>query len=286
MIPSTSTGELKRRMLYQAAKGNPQVVMFALDEIKGLAKSSLEATLSSAKPEVIRKLQKEIDIIFEKMKGDVKEQLQVISKKFLEDSAAKLDKMVSDGFTKNKAMFKGDKGDRPAEQELRDLIKLLTPAPVPGKTPSKEEIMAMCKPLLAEMFNLANANPMAKAEADKKFNDAVEAAAIKAVGDKIGQVKRFGGGGFGGDKVKAGSGITITLDTLGRKVISAAGSAGITFVTPTGTVNGSNAAFTVASTPTFVVADGIMYFSGAGYSYLAGTITMDVAPSQYIRAVL
>ena len=57
-------------------------------------------------------------------------------------------------------------------------------------------------------------------------------------------------------------------------------------VTPAGTVDGSNTAFTVASAPKWVISDGITYFSGAGYSYALGTITMDIPPSQYIRAIL
>lgn len=57
-------------------------------------------------------------------------------------------------------------------------------------------------------------------------------------------------------------------------------------VTPTGTVNGSNASFTVASQPTHVVSDGIYYVEGQGYSYSGGTITMDIPPSLFIRAFL
>jgi len=58
------------------------------------------------------------------------------------------------------------------------------------------------------------------------------------------------------------------------------------FVTPTGTVNAVNVTFTVASQPLYVVSDGITYFEGSGYSYSGGVITMEVPPSQYIRAIL
>lgn len=61
---------------------------------------------------------------------------------------------------------------------------------------------------------------------------------------------------------------------------------GITVTTPTGTINGVNAVFTVTGQPKFVVADGIIYFSGAGYTYGALTVTFDVPPSQYVRAIL
>jgi len=86
----------------------------------------------------------------------------------------------------------------------------------------------------------------------------------------------------GGDTVEAGSGVTITSNAAGRKVISAVGTAPVA-LTPTGTVNGVNATFGVLSQPSSVISDGITYFEGAGYSYLAGNITMDVPPSQYIR---
>ncbi len=86
----------------------------------------------------------------------------------------------------------------------------------------------------------------------------------------------------GGDTVTAGSNVTITTDSNGKKVISASTGAAAP-LTPTGTVNGSNTVFTVLSEPSSVIADGITYFAGAGYTYLALTITMDTAPSQYIR---
>lgn len=53
--------------------------------------------------------------------------------------------------------------------------------------------------------------------------------------------------------------------------------------TPTGTVDGSNTAFVAATAPSFVVADGGTYFSGAGYTLVGLNITMDNAPTQYIR---
>ena len=57
-------------------------------------------------------------------------------------------------------------------------------------------------------------------------------------------------------------------------------------VTPTGNVNGSNRTFIVTEEPKYVVSDGITYFSGAGYSYSALSITMDIGPSSYIRYFL
>lgn len=60
----------------------------------------------------------------------------------------------------------------------------------------------------------------------------------------------------------------------------------VTVVTPTGTVNASNTVFTVTAEPKFVVADGTTYFAGAGYTYNSLTITMDIAPSASIKAII
>ncbi len=60
-------------------------------------------------------------------------------------------------------------------------------------------------------------------------------------------------------------------------------SAGVVIETPVGVVNAVNNVFTVTAEPLWVVSDGIQYFDGAGYVYAALTITLDVAPSQYIR---
>lgn len=69
-------------------------------------------------------------------------------------------------------------------------------------------------------------------------------------------------------------------------VNATAGGGGSTVETPTGSVNGSNTSFTVSDVPQYVVADGVTYFDGAGYTYGALTVTMDVPPSQYIRAII
>jgi hypothetical protein len=50
--------------------------------------------------------------------------------------------------------------------------------------------------------------------------------------------------------------------------------AGANFETPVGTVDDSNVAFTVLHTPQYVIVNGATYFSGAGYTYAALTITL------------
>lgn len=85
-----------------------------------------------------------------------------------------------------------------------------------------------------------------------------------------------------------GAGVTVTDDAGNdaTKVTITGGGAGTTTVeTPTGTVNSTNTAFTVTNEPLWVVSDGITYFDGAGYTYAALSITMDIPPSQYIRSI-
>lgn len=75
----------------------------------------------------------------------------------------------------------------------------------------------------------------------------------------------------GGDTIKAGTNVTVTTDSNGNKVISASGSGGVNFETPTG----SGTSFTVANEPLYIIVNGVTYFEGHGYSYAALTITLD-----------
>lgn len=62
------------------------------------------------------------------------------------------------------------------------------------------------------------------------------------------------------------------------------GGGGWTILTPTGTVDSTNTIFTVTSPPAYIVADGIAYFEGAGYTRSGLTITMTSPPASYIRS--
>lgn len=53
--------------------------------------------------------------------------------------------------------------------------------------------------------------------------------------------------------------------------------------TPPETPDSNITVFTVSKTPQWVVADGITYYSGQGYTANAGSITMTVPPTNYIR---
>lgn len=171
----------------------------------------------------------------------------------------------------------------PTNDELRDLVEPLIPYVKDGsdgKTPGKDELAALIRPMIDEA--LAKLPPAST----KPTHDELVAVMTPLLKNMMAEARKgwFGGGG-GGDNVRAGSGISIATNNIGAKVISVTSSGnGFTISTPTGTVDGSNAAFTVLSEPAYIVADGINYFNGAGYTYAALTVTMDVAPSQYIRA--
>lgn len=85
-----------------------------------------------------------------------------------------------------------------------------------------------------------------------------------------------------------GSAVTATQGSDGVITVNiTGGGSGSTVTTPTGSVNGSNVTFTISAsiTPVWIVADGITYFSGAGYSYSSGVITMVSPPNNYIRVI-
>ena len=85
------------------------------------------------------------------------------------------------------------------------------------------------------------------------------------------------------------AGLTITLnDPIGTGgFIRSAYGTGIAVETPSGTVDDANVDFTVTNVPKYIVVNGAQYFSGAGYTYLAGTITLDnpVGTGGFIRSV-
>lgn len=89
----------------------------------------------------------------------------------------------------------------------------------------------------------------------------------------------------------AGTGITIIPTSNNTRkttdvtiTATGAGGGGTTTETPVGVVNGINTVFTVTAEPRWVVSDGVTYYTGVGYAYAALSITMDIAPSSFIRA--
>lgn len=94
---------------------------------------------------------------------------------------------------------------------------------------------------------------------------------------------------LGQDNSNASVTLPFLIDHVtGRVLVDASGGTG-QVLTPTGTVNGSNATFTVPANTviTSIVVDGLERYAGFGYTYISasGTITVDplAPPTEYIR---
>lgn len=91
---------------------------------------------------------------------------------------------------------------------------------------------------------------------------------------------------------KAGTGVSIAYskvngqDTITFNATGGGGGGGVTVETPAETPDGVITEFTVTAEPQWVVADGITYYDGEGYTYSSLTVTMDVAPSAFIRVII
>lgn len=142
-------------------------------------------------------------------------------------------------------------------------------------------------------------------------NDRLDISAIRGLEEALQEAKKTGksvqirGGGtrgffvyVGGVKkgivnslnFAGGSGVSLAyskvngLDTI---TINASGS-GISVETPPESVDASTTVFTVSAQPQWIVSDGTTIYEGAGYSYNSGTgkVTLDLAPSSFIRAII
>lgn len=279
MSLTLTKAEKDRRFLLKLAQGNPQAITVALDEVRSAANDALNSTLEDAKVKAFEHLERAI----EKLEDVYKQRLGSLERSLDRFVEAKVRAVVP---TKGEKGDQGAKGDKPTVQELLALIEPRIPFVRDGrdgKTPTREELAEIMKPLIAAALTNAQPTLQQQTEAQKKLDDKLAGIISNEVAKKISEVKRFSGGGSG-DRVKAGSGVTITTNASGAKVISAAGSGSVE--TPTGDVNASNTAFTVTTIPKWIIADGTTYFEGAGYSRTDLAITMDIPPSQYIRAVI
>lgn len=180
-----------------------------------------------------------------------------------------------------------DGNDADEEKILSRLVELI-PKPKNGDTPTidYDKVAKMVRSQVKDGED-------AKVDYDKLFEMMKEKLTIDHVPGLRGEIdsyrnqlagKVYGEDTWargGGDTVKAGTGVIITINADGQKVINVPG--GVTPLTPTGTVNGVNKVFGVVSRPSSVIADGITYYEGFGYSYATLQITMDSPPAQYIR---
>lgn len=288
-----TSGEKKRMILYNMAKGNPQVIMLALDEIKKQADEALKATLDSSERRALLNIKNSLEafeqrceVLLERKWGQVENIINKAAKEKTEEmkpSDEALQALITP-IVHNMIVAM-----RPSQEELLSLIEPLIPEAEhgeDGETPDDEKLKAIIYPIIAEKMSAFMPTPKDKEEAEKSMSDRLYGLIVKAVAEEVGKMKGFYGGGAAGDQVRAGSGISITQNVLGQKIITATSSAGV--ATPTGDVDSTNAVFVCLSEPKYVIADGITCFAGAGYSYNAGTkeITMGIPPSQYIRTIL
>lgn len=190
-----------------------------------------------------------------------------------------------------------------------------------GKTPSKQELTTLVIPLIDERviidensiaeiaatrleanlpaFGMAFRNALELLpEGEKLSPDAIEGLqnALEEVVANASPAVRAGWGAHpltiqSGGAVKAKvvrtinfTGATVTLSPSGVVTVAiSGGTGGGAFLTPTGTVNGTNFTFGVATRPTMVMADGMGRVEGFGYTYSASNIILDIPPQDWIR---
>jgi hypothetical protein len=194
------------------------------------------------------------------------------------------------------ADLKGEKGDQPVAGVDYQLPKDgYTPIKgvdyfdgVDGRTPKTSELLALIQPLIPEPIpGIDGINPdirdvLAVIKEEKLSIEDIRG--LEEALHTISKPKQIGGGGM---SLLAGSNITITRQSGGRYTIASTGTGStLTQETPLGTVDGSNTTFIVTHPPVFVIIDGNFRVSGFGYTYLAGTISVDplAPPVQDIRS--
>lgn len=80
---------------------------------------------------------------------------------------------------------------------------------------------------------------------------------------------------------------TVTVGANGvTDIVFAASGGGITVEIPPEAPDASRTQFTVSAQPKWMVADGTTYYQGAGYAYSTDSVTFDVPPSEFVRAII
>lgn len=183
--------EKTRLLLYKTAKGNPQGIVVALDEIKRLAAQALEGTLGSAEAKALRLLEQKITDIEAQYVQELNQATQTVYT-FIERAERHIASLKPQ---------KGQDGHTPTEAELLMLIEPLIPFVrdgEDGKTPGRDALLELVRPLIqAEILN-QQPSVGAVVEAERDMDDLLEAKIKNAIADKISEIKRFGGGGATG----------------------------------------------------------------------------------------
>lgn len=263
-----SPNDKKRLSLFRMTKNNPDSVPAVLKEIHKLAKDALDATLANAHPSLLRDVQKQLDSIFSKFETKSLEMHKVETKKFLQDIDSKLRIKISS--IKPPKGDKGDEGLMPSDEAIRTAMRPLLEELKAGMTPTIETLRTLSGSVVAEMLTNMQPTLEEKAEAEKKLTDKITGEIRNELGDKISQIKRFGGGGATGANAQLISNIT-TDGTGDRKL--------------TGAINGGNTSYSMprAFKPNTerVFLNGVRMRKGASNDYTVTnnkTIVFAIAP--------
>lgn len=180
-------------------------------------------------------------------------------------------------------------GKTPSKEDLLSLIKPLIPEVQHGKTPTEKELLKLIKPLIPEVRNGIDAKIDEEGISDKIIQKIIKEKKLKS--DHIdgtetamaSYLRRYGYKPYvhgGGDTLVAGTNITVTNNSNGTKTISSSiGASSFNVETPVGVVNGVNVTYTVTNTISKVLGFSIngMAIHPAEYSTSATTITFVTA---------
>lgn len=179
--------------------------------------------------------------------------------------------------------------DFPSRSQVATMIAEMIPAVSNGKTP-----------ILGEDYIVPSADDIAASMAEKYVNAAEIFKVIFALPDNVITAINSGESQISIDRIQGlqelfnevrvknwkpfyvGTGQMIESPSP----ITVGGAGGFAIEIPQGLVNNSNQVYAVTAEPDFVVADGTTYYEGAGYTYAAFQVTLDVKPSSWIRAIV
>lgn len=262
-----------------------EVMRAEIEKIKENNALEIERLTVARLQEVIKELKKEIpdmDKILQTIKGNDGEDAEAI------DVAETLLEMPE--FIR---LTKAEDGKTPTEEQLLTLIKPLIPIlrqPEDGKTPSEYELLALMKPLIPIVENghtptveeltaiikplipnVRDGSPDTGKEIVSKINELPITPDLQIDASHIKNLPRI--------SKKLGKAIIKGSDGTSTGGVGAWSTPVETITAPSTTL-----IFTVgASAPTDVIADGMNYYEGKGYTYAAGQITFDQAPQNYVR---
>jgi hypothetical protein len=175
-----------------------------------------------------------------------------------------------DEYLKAHPAEKGDKGDSYllTDKDKEEIAKSIT-VPVVDKVIEKHYSTVESKQESPIIIEASKETGETIAQKLNETKESVAVSVIRGLQEELESIKRT----IRRSKQISGGGSSTT-------------SGSVTVETPVGLVNASNTVYTVTAEPKFVVADNATYFNGAGYTYNALQITMDIPPSSSIRAII